>query len=336
MLDEIDWGSLSHAYGPATDTAAHLAALTSANPDARHAALDHLDVAVLHQGFPESATAPAAHVVVRLLAGGGVAPEVRDGLIEFLGGVADATSTAAEDPYFEDLLAPLQRAVQETYPVVVGFLDHADRFVRKLAVHAAAAHVATSELAGQRPVLAARLRVWADDPSDERAYWVRRLGELGVDTEQYLTDPDPDVRVCAALAPRLADNPTATDIIVTALAHAADHGVTDPALYRLSELIAAALARVADFERIAAPAQTIIRHADWTGFDHTWGALLLAAFATPYDDHLEPSATQRRILTALVDNPRIWNYRSGNSLLAFRKAGLPFEREACARIAGEV
>ncbi|MBF6398400.1 hypothetical protein IU438_21690 [Nocardia cyriacigeorgica] len=336
MLDEIDWGSLSHAYGPATDTAAHLAALTSANPDARQAALDHLDAAVLHQGFPASATAPAAHVVAGLLARGEADPEVRDGLIEFLGEVAAATSTAAGDPYSEDLLAPLQRAIQESYPVVVGFLDHHDRWVRKRAVEAAISHARTQVLAEQRPILAARLRIWADDPSEERAYWVRRLGELDIDTEQYLTDPDAEVRVCAALAPGLGDNPAATDIIVAALVHAADHGIADPALYRLGEIVAAALVRVADFERIAAPAETIIRHADWTGFDRTWGPLLLAAFDTPYDEHIEPSATQRRILTALVDNPLVWNHRIGNSLSVFRRAGLPFEREACARIAGEV
>lgn len=73
-------------------------------------------------------------------------------------------------------------------------------------------HVKT--LTDQRPALAARLRAWADDLSEERAFWVRQLSELDDDTERHLTDPDVEVRICAALAPNLADNATATDLIV--------------------------------------------------------------------------------------------------------------------------
>ncbi|MEV4182179.1 hypothetical protein AB0J28_12150 [Streptosporangium canum] len=47
MIDEFDWAHLQHAYGPATDTPRHLAALTSHDGDARRSAVDHLDMAVL-------------------------------------------------------------------------------------------------------------------------------------------------------------------------------------------------------------------------------------------------------------------------------------------------
>ena len=43
---EVDWSDLVHAYGTATDTPGHLAALTSLDPSA----FDHLWGAVLHQG----------------------------------------------------------------------------------------------------------------------------------------------------------------------------------------------------------------------------------------------------------------------------------------------
>jgi hypothetical protein len=333
MLDEIDWGSLTHAYGPATDTPTHLAALTSANPDARHAALDHLDTAVLHQGFPESATAPATRVIAQLLAEGEVAPEIRGALIEFLGWVAEATKEAAETAYFADLGAPLQQAIEDSYPVVVSFLDNADPLLRKRAGTAAVSHVRTPALAYQRTVLAARLHTWANDPSEERAYWVRQLSELDDHTEQYLSDPDNDLRVCAALAPSLAGNATATNIIIDALARGADHGIANPDLYTLGELIDAAIDRIDDFELIAAPAQTIIRHEDWTGFDATWGPLLLAAFSTVYNDKTKLSAAQRDILAAMVANPRMWDHQNGSLSLVFRRAGLPFDRQACARIA---
>jgi hypothetical protein len=330
VFDEIDWASLDHAYGPATDTPMHLAALTSADPDARRAALDHLEVAVLHQGFPRAATAPAARVVAHLLARGAVIPDVRDELIEFLGGVAEGTALVEKAPYRSELLAPLHHAIHQSYPVVARFLDNADLSVRKTATEAAISHVKTQPLADQRPVLAARLRTWVSQPTGDRAYWVQRLGDLGDDTQPLLTDPDPHVRVCAALAPSLADNDMATDIIIAALSHAADHGIANPKLYGFRELITAAIARTDDFHRIATPAATIIRHEDWTA---TWGPLLLAAFRTPYSEQRTLSATQRDILTALVANRRIWNYSNGNSALVFRQAGLPFQREACARIA---
>ncbi|MEV0335727.1 hypothetical protein [Nocardia sp. NPDC050717] len=335
MLDEIDWGSLDHAYGRATDTPAHLAALTSADPSAREAALDHLDGALLHQGFPASATAPAVRVLAGLLAFEELAPDVRLALLEFLGWVADATTSAARARQFADLVDALQQAVAESYPVVVGFLDHAEPAVRERAVYAAVSSVKTPAPAQQRPVLAARLHTRAKADTAERAWWVRRLSDLDDATEQYLTDPDPAVRVCAALAACLADNAAATETIVAALTHAADHGLDHRAPYRLGELIGAALVRVDRFERIAAPAQAIIRDADWTGFGSTWGPLLLAPFDPPCDHRGHLSRTQRDILAAAVANPRLWNPRNGSCSLVFQRAGLPFHRESCARIVAE-
>jgi hypothetical protein len=356
MLDEIDWGSLDHAYGPATDTPTHLAALTSACPDAQRAALDHLDVAVLHQGFPESATAPAARVVTQLLADGNLASEVRHELIEFLGAVAIATAMAEEkEEAWEKLLAGLEQAIHQSYPVVLSFLEDSDPSVRKTALDAAVSHVNTRVLAEEKPLLAARLRTWANEPSEDRAFFVRCLGELGDDTQHFLSDPSTKVRVCAALAPAAADNDMATDIIIAALSREADHlrntagnhgatldplvefllerdvGSTD--LCTLGELVKAVTARVDDFRRIAEPATTIVRSASWAGFDTTWGPLLLAAFRTPYNQRTSLSAEQRDVLAALVANPGIWDYTNGSSSLVFRRAGLPFQRETCARIA---
>ncbi|WP_410652817.1 hypothetical protein [Amycolatopsis sp. cmx-4-54] len=202
MLDGIDWGSLDHAYGPATDTPTHLAALASTDPDAQRAALDHLDVAVLHQGFPESATAPAARVVTQLLADGNLVSEVHHALIDFLGAVANATAMAEErEGFWENLLPGLEQAIHQSYPVVLSFLENSDSSVRKTALGAAISHVNTRVLADEKPLLTARLRTWADEPSQDRAFWVRCLGELGDDTQHFLSDPSTKVRVCAALAP---------------------------------------------------------------------------------------------------------------------------------------
>jgi hypothetical protein len=331
-MDEIDWASLEHAYGPATDTPAHLSALSSTDPKTRADAVRHLDTAVLHQGFPYSATAPATAVVAGLLAGGAITSEVQTELVEFLGGVASATRTAEQQDDFADLVAPLQQVIRTTYALLVRLLDDPGSTVRKAAVLALVAHVETRALADKRSDLIALLSGWTSTPSDDRALWVRLTGEMGGDTRPFLDDSDEQVRICAALAPNLASNDSATDIIVSALAKMADDPVLYPGLYGIETLIEAALGRV-DIERIVEPAATIVRRANKMGFWTTWGPLLLAAFPVPYGRMTALSPAQREILSAVVANTRIWDYTIANSGLVFRQAGLPFDRVACAQIA---
>ncbi|HEX6354102.1 hypothetical protein [Actinophytocola sp.] len=366
MLDDIDWGSLKHAYGRATDTRAHIVALTETDPEAWEVAIDHLYVAVLHQGFPEKATAPAARVLTHLLAEGDIAPGARAAVIEYLGAVADATAMAEEEKYWRRLLPGLQEAIRQSCPVVFSFLDNEDPRLRNTAGEAAVSHVKTLALAEEKPVVIALLRRWADHLPTNRARWVLRLGELGDDIQWFLTHPDTDVRVCAALAESVAHSETATDIIITALSDEADRlrqaGTPEPddgpvdsleeyatavweastRLYSLADLVSAALAR-AGFHRIAEPAMTIIRHSNWTLVDTTWGPLVRAAFPThrrrrrrrAVERPVGLSAVQRDVVAALVANPRIWDYQNGNVSSVFMDAGLPFERETCAQIARE-
>lgn len=49
-IDEVDWASMEHAYGPADDVPALLRGLASADPSEREAALDGMYGAVHHQG----------------------------------------------------------------------------------------------------------------------------------------------------------------------------------------------------------------------------------------------------------------------------------------------
>lgn len=89
----VDWWQLRHAYGRATDTPEHLRALGCGDAEAREAALGHLQVAVLHQGFPETATAPAVRAVTALLAEGRAHPDTVDSLVEFLGDAASSVTS---------------------------------------------------------------------------------------------------------------------------------------------------------------------------------------------------------------------------------------------------
>lgn len=64
--DDIEWSTLSHAYGPATDVPDMLRALQDA--DTAEAALDELSGTVFHQGSVYTATPPTAVFLARLAA----------------------------------------------------------------------------------------------------------------------------------------------------------------------------------------------------------------------------------------------------------------------------
>lgn len=88
---------LFHAYGPATDTPAHLRALTGEDDDARAAAVRHLWSAVLHQGTPWMVTPVVVVEVVEALRHPGVAdPELQVALLEFLAEVATEGTVPTE------------------------------------------------------------------------------------------------------------------------------------------------------------------------------------------------------------------------------------------------
>jgi hypothetical protein len=262
-------------------------------------------------------------------------PEVREVLVQILGHMAESTTNAEQMEYFAALRPSLADAMQQTYPVVLKFLDAPDLSMRRTASSAAIWYVRTRGLAHHKPALTARLRAWARQRAEERVYWVRQLAYLRENTEEFLADPDVHVRVAAALSPALVDNAVATAIIVDALSRAAKHGVAKPDVYGLTSLVWEAIVRIDDLSRIAAPAAMIARNESWTGFcdrDGSWGPLMRAFFRPPYSEGARLTPLQRDFLAALLENTQIWSSNLGNISLLFRDVGLPFDREACARL----
>jgi len=147
------------------------------------------------------------------------------------------------------------------------------------------------------------------------------------------------VRACAALAPGLAGDPAATAEILAALA---DPAATDewftrrpPQLHariRFS-LVAAAITRVDDPDRLLPAALAVAAVASRHTVDFDWGPLLRTFFAGHTGGPL--TVPQRRYLRALVDNPDLWDPRHGNASLAFRDAGLPHDRDTCRTLVEE-
>lgn len=195
MIDGFDWARLAHAYGRATDTPGHLAALTSRDERERMDAVAHLDSAILHQGFPGTATAPAARVVSLLIVTDAVDADVRDELVDFLGAVAYATSQFSGDPDFAVLIPELEASIVEGYRAVAGVLDRGAPVPRVRAAEAAVEQLRLPRLASERAPMAARLREWIMQSDENRQVWVRLLGDLGEDVGGFLDGPDRAVRI---------------------------------------------------------------------------------------------------------------------------------------------
>ncbi|GAA3453356.1 hypothetical protein [Dactylosporangium matsuzakiense] len=347
----VDFGMLLHAYGRATDTPGHLAALTGGDAEAKRAAQQHLWGAIIHQGTPWLATPPAALAVAALvgdprLAGPSDAP-LRANLLDFLGAVAAAGRSTDRD--IEDLTpeqeAELRRAIEEDDDEAV----YADEDLGN-AVYGRA-------VAGCReiiPVIAAAARAaLADDDAavrasgaatigacgigtdglaalaaaagpDERAAIVLTMAELGEDVRPFLTDPHPGVRACAALAPALADDEAAIAEILAALEDPAAietwFGTRPPQfpMHVRFPLIAAAVDRVADRARLLPAALALAPIVSVNTVRYDWGVLLQAL----------PHEQRRVYLHALADHEELWDPANGSAGLMFEQAGLPYDRAA--------
>ncbi|HWU06286.1 MAG TPA: PBS lyase, partial [Streptomyces sp.] len=81
-IDEVDWASMEHAYGPADDVPGLLYGLASADPAERESALDGMYGAVHHQGDVYACTLACIPFLFELA----VDPGIRDrgGIVELL------------------------------------------------------------------------------------------------------------------------------------------------------------------------------------------------------------------------------------------------------------
>ncbi|WP_430781635.1 hypothetical protein [Actinoplanes sp. G11-F43] len=326
----MDWGELRHAYGPATHTPGHLRALEFGDAAAREAALYHLDVAVLHGNFPETATAPAVRVVTGLLAEGRAHPDTVESLVEFLGAAALAVTDLDGIDYRPADIPDLAEAVAASYPVVLPLLTAppVDRIAYRAIMITAIARLPS--LADRRAELVALLRDCARRDPGPRESWVFCLGRLGVDLRDRLDDPDPGVRLRAALFHE--DDPRARDLIRSALSGPIPPGI-DP-----GDVVAAAIRTAAGFDEIAGPACDLVRRDSWVACDSSWGALVAFGFPEASGETIRDGSgltdAQRALAGALAANGdrEIWNSKNGNCSLVFARAGLPHDREACRRL----
>ncbi|MFF8608460.1 HEAT repeat domain-containing protein [Streptomyces sp. NPDC015346] len=137
-IEEVDWASLGHAYGPADDVPGLLHGLASPDPAEREIALDGMYGAVHHQGDVYDSTLACIPFLLELVAD----PKVQDrgGIIELLtsiGGIDLSGDDALDelDPDDEEFIpaanyAMAAAAVAAGADVFLGLVDDPDPEVR--------------------------------------------------------------------------------------------------------------------------------------------------------------------------------------------------------------
>lgn len=198
-LDAVQWATLNHAYGPATDVPDVLRRLATGDGEA----LNELFGNIWHQGTVYPATAPAVPFLFELLASKEVDVV---GVLTLLTSIAGGASyldvhqslmPASRRPAPEAVEAELvwvraaRDAVKQGAPHFVALLSHGDEEVRAAAVDALVSCGAARTMA---PVL--RAAASRESSPVVRASFVIALG---ADDDAWLSDPDPAVRVVASV-----------------------------------------------------------------------------------------------------------------------------------------
>ena len=354
-----------HAGGPATRTPERLEALESDDVAVLEQVEDHLYNTLAHQGQIYPATVPTvAWLCERLTAGRYAAgPEVlgesREALL--LRFVSDTFRWAREYGAIETPSAAVQSRLERVLDDYDGHtlwndneLCHAltagavldlrrfgpasaatglaivDSADADVVVHALdlIAYAGLADPGAVPSDVAETLYRFADRrPERVRATAVAALGRLGLDVTAFLGDDAAEVRLQAALGVGLERDPQgARGAPRSRAALAGRPGVRGRPRRSPERLCAAAR----DFDEVLDVALALAPTASRVVPERDWGVFLLAAQRLHPDG---PTLSVRTYLAALVERDELWDPYLVNSTHAFERAGLPADREACARIA---
>lgn len=252
-------------------------------------------------------------------------------------GVLYEEEDAANSLYARAILGCIQMA-PVLMEVMLEGLAHSSPLVRAWAAMGAVTLAKTESLRSYAKDLETRLLTLARaaQNSDERSAHVLALGDLSFSPIVFLEDHSPAVRMCAALAPSLAANPVAINELLSALEQHAgeidDWFVDKPPQFPIRPrfpVVARLIQQVKDFDRLVNAAIALVSVTTKHCVDFDWGPLLTAAF--PDGSGVVKAGAQRRFLGALMKKSELWDSTYGNAYKWFKKAGLPYDRESCAR-----
>ncbi|MCK8677429.1 HEAT repeat domain-containing protein [Streptomyces lichenis] len=238
-IEEVDWASLSHAYGPADDVPGLLRGLASADPGEREAALDAMYGAVHHQGDVYDSTLACIPFLLELVAD----PAVRDRgcvveLLASVGGIDldgddEMAALDPEDEGFEDAAnyAMASAAVAAGAEVFVGLLGDRDPEVR-LAVPGALASMHGDPA---RVLGLLRERLTTEPETEVRLALVEAIGRLAL---RYASLRD-EITDWLGWLMGAAQDPAVRLAALTRLARCAPARLPGDVVARVTELLAA-------------------------------------------------------------------------------------------------
>lgn len=213
--------------------------------------------------------------------------------------------------------------------------------VRAAACGATAILTRHPDTAARRDELAA---AWAEharttNDIDERAALVMALGEIDAAPHEFLTDPWLIVRGCAALAPALADDPAAHDVLADLIAspRAFDAGFTNTPpqfpMWPRYRLIQAACERIDDDQRLIAGIGGIAPAPGWfiSGFEIE--PYLSRFFAQGWPTLEQRTSGQRAMARLIAHADGLWKPTDGNRGVTLTRLGLPTDRDAWRHLA---
>ena len=193
-LDEIDWASLEHAYGPAEDVPELLRRVTSGDEDDASDALDELWGTIWHQGSVYPATVSAVPYLAEIAAAGLCTP----GVLHLLGSIAESSyPRGAAEP------SAVHAAVAASYDVIAPLIEAQDAATRAAAMFVLAYSGFPERV---RPLIAERWQIETDPTTRAEALhaMMRVDPAIAADLadEVLSTEPsdDAELRVSAALA----------------------------------------------------------------------------------------------------------------------------------------
>jgi hypothetical protein len=219
------------------------------------------------------------------------------------------------------------------YQAVAPHLQATDPDIREAALATVSALFEGPEFADSVSEATQLLRDGLDHITErrERAVIVTTISAWGQDTSDLLSDPDPAIRACAALADTCAENPRATNEILQALRAPAtvDEWFSEPLSYTEGPLrhalLAAAIERATFEELLPAALAMVPLSSNLTAADD-WGPLLGAAFPSGYAQGNGLTAAQHRYLSALVERDAVWRF--GHLTVSWlQDVGLPTDRD---------
>jgi len=248
---------------------------------------------------------------------------------------SDEIRDRASDVYDARAILQSRAVLGEIAPRVFAQMTASDPRVRQSATNAATkiAH-ALNRKELTHGVLSTLETMAGSAEAPDRASLVLSMGELGGEPRAFLGDPEFVVRACAALAPALARDPTATSVTLQAVERPAeiDRLTDDIPQFQMRarfSFVRAAVERASTFEELLPGALAIAAVGNAHTVEYEIGPLLAKAFPAPYTPGHPLSPSQRAFLEALVANEGIWSKVLGNPRPWFERVGLAYDREGC-------